>query len=198
MSTHDPSHPSDEAHGQASPITSQPQARSATADNPDDSGSESSPEDPGGREKLVPASESIRYRRRAQAAEQEARQLREALDKANASLRDTTDALESVERRQRVDALLIESDVIDLEAARLLTEAAIATMDEADLGEVVDDLRQRKPYLFKRNETGRAMSARPRHPGPGTDDAAELAARTGDRADLLEYLRKRRRRDSAS
>jgi hypothetical protein len=186
-------------HGAADPPPAHAEPQPApTGRHQDDQQAAVSLQEPSGGEKLVPVSESIRYRRRAQAAEQETQRLREALDQANASLRQTSEALESAERRQRVDQLLVESEVVDLEAARLLTEAAIATMDDADVAAVVDDLRQRKPYLFKRNETGRAMSARPRHAKPGTGDAAEQAARTGDRTDLLHYLRMRRRGGNAS
>lgn len=112
-----------------------------------------------------------------------------------AALRGELDAarqqLQRTERRQRIDQLLIESDAIDLQAARLLTEAAIAEMDDADVAAVVDDLRRHKPYLFRRREEAGAMSPRPRGAEP-SDEAAAHAAATGDRRDLLRYLRLRR------
>ncbi|MBI1373915.1 MAG: hypothetical protein GC159_14425 [Phycisphaera sp.] len=147
-----------------------------------------------GSERLVPVSESIRYRRRAQAAEQRLRALQSALDEARASLDETREQLDAAERRRRIDAMLIESEAIDLEAARLLTEAAVAEMDEADVAEAVTELKRRRPYLFRRGARagGGTMSPRPRRGGADVADAAEAAATTGDRRELLRYLRLRR------
>ena len=144
-------------------------------------------------EKLVPVSESIRYRRRAQAAERELEQVQEQLLEAQRELREACEQVGRIERRQQVDQLLIEADAIDLEAARLLTEAAIGQMDEADVAAVVDDLRRHKPYLFRQsNGSAGGLSPRPRASGPPLDEAAAAAATSGDRRDLLRYLRLRR------
>lgn len=147
-------------------------------------------------EKLVPVSESIRYRKRAQAAEQQVQSLQGELDQIRQSLNETQAQLATAERRQRIDQLLIESEAIDLEAARLLTEAAVAQMDEADVAEVVAELRDRKPYLFRshqgRSTTG-SMGSRPNNGATDTrEEAAAVAADSGDRADLIRYLRMRR------
>ena len=124
--------------------------------------------------------------------------LQTQLAAAQQELAATRQQLEVTERRQRIHQLLIESDAIDLEAARLLTEAAVAGMDEADVKLAVDDLRRRKPYLFRRREreVASSLSPRPRPRGHaiGADDAAEQAAATGNRRDLLRYLRMRRKR----
>lgn len=147
-------------------------------------------------EKLVPVSESIRYRRRAQAAEQKLNELQAQLTEANDELSEVRDQLTNAERRSRIDQLLVASDAIDIEAARLLTEVAIEQMDEADVAEVIDDLRRHKPYLFRqRGSRGNgSLSPRPRPQGIGdsTDEAAAAASATGDRRDLLRYLRLRR------
>ena len=149
-----------------------------------------------GSEKLVPVGESIRYRRRAQAAEQKLHALQQHFDELQQDLARTRGDLESVERRQRIDQLLIESEAIDLEAARLLTESALEQMDDADVAEAVEELRSRKPYLFRRRGSalGGGMSPRPRHGNGQLDDAASCAATSGDRRDLLRYLRLRRKR----
>ncbi len=105
--------------------------------------------------------------------------------------------IEHLERRQRIDALLAEADAIDLDAARLLTERAVETMDEPDLALAVKDLKRHKPYLFRRPAppwSGSTMS--PRSDGEGDDlatAAASRAAQSGARRDLLDYLRLRRR-----
>jgi multidrug efflux pump subunit AcrA (membrane-fusion protein) len=145
-------------------------------------------------EKLVPVAESIRYRRRAQAAEQKLEAIEAELGEARDELERAHRQVEQADRRRQIDELLIEADVIDLEAARLLTEHTIGQMDDAELGEVVSDLARHKPYLFRRRGSGGGMSPRPRgNGGAGLDEAAAAAAATGDRRDLLRYLRLRRR-----
>lgn len=145
--------------------------------------------------KLVPVTESIRYRRRAQAAENRLSELQAQFQQIEQDLHETRATLDQIERRRSIDEMLIDADTIDLEAARLLTEAAVAVMDEQDIHAAVDELRQRKPYLFRQHATeGRgSMSPRPR-PGDNGQlgDAAEHAATSGDRRDLLRYLRLRR------
>ncbi len=144
-------------------------------------------------EKRVPVSESIRYRRRAQQAEQKLAELQSQLAESRDELTEVRQTLDEVERRGRIDALLVESDVIDLEAARLLTEASLTQMDDADVTDVVDDLRRHKPYLFRRRENEGAMSPRPRAAeGGAADEAAAAAMASGHRRDLLRYLRLRR------
>ncbi len=105
--------------------------------------------------------------------------------------------LAASERRRRIDQLLVEGEAIDVEAARLLTESALAQMDEADVDAAVEELKRRKPYLFRRRRTASgAMAAHPRGEAPLDESAAEAAA-SGDRRDLLRYLRLRRRQRPA-
>ena len=120
-------------------------------------------------------------------------------------LADTHRQLDLAERRRGMDQLLIESEAIDLEAARLLTEAAVESMSDPDVALAIADLRRRKPYLFRRasapgmgGSSGGAMSARPRprSASVNSDEAATVAAATGHRADLLAYLRLRRRKST--
>ncbi|MFA7235867.1 MAG: hypothetical protein WC058_03295 [Phycisphaeraceae bacterium] len=146
--------------------------------------------------KRVPVAESIRYRKRAQQAEQQLRELQSQHQRLRDQLDLARRTIDAVERRRKIDQMLVESDAVDLEAARLLTELAVEQMDEPDVAAAVEELRQRKPYLFRRRGGGGAtLSPRPR-PGNGggtLDDAAEQASQSGDRRDLLRYLRLRRR-----
>ena len=148
-------------------------------------------------DKLVPVSEAIRYRKRAQTAEQQLEQINEELRAMSAKLEEANQTVAGLERRQKVDALLMESDAIDLEAARLLTEQAVLLMDEPDIEMAVNDLRRHKPYLFRHRrepeDSAMAPSIHPNGHDPA-EQAAEQAARTGDRRDLLRYLRLRRPR----
>jgi hypothetical protein len=146
-------------------------------------------------EKLVPVTEAIRYRKRAQAAEQQLASLQTQLDELRVQLNASRETITSLERRQKIDAMLAEADAIDLEAARLLTEAAVANMDEPDVAQVVADLRRHKPYLFRRGVGSGSASMSPRLSDEhvGAEKAAERALGSGNRRDLLEYLRLRRR-----
>ena len=118
------------------------------------------------------------------------------------ALAETRKQLEAAERRQKIDQALLEADTVDLETARLLTEVAVGLMSDGDVQQAVDELRRRKPYLFRHRWAGRAisgggaigggaMAARSR-PGAPAEEAAETAAQTGNRRDLLRYLRTRR------
>lgn len=99
----------------------------------------------------------------------------------------------SLERRQKIDELLAESETVDVGLARLLTEAAVELMEQPDLRLAVEDLRRSKPYLFRERPTRRAMSARAEEsPATAVDHAAQRAKETGLRRDLLGYLRLRR------
>lgn len=147
-------------------------------------------------DKLVPVNEAIRYRKRAQAAEQQLEGLQAQLGEAQQRADQAEQTISALERRQRIDELLSEADAIDVEAARLLTEVAVSSMDEPDLAEAVDDLRRHKPYLFREADEGPGgLALAPRE--AGADDpvarAAEQAQHSGDRRDLLAYLRLRRR-----
>ena len=104
----------------------------------------------------------------------------------------------ALERRAKIDALLTEADAIDLDTARLLTEVAVGAMDEPDVAAAVDDLRRHKPFLFspRHDELGIGVQS-PRLPeefGGPADLVAQQAQQSGDRRDLLRYLRLRRER----
>lgn len=101
---------------------------------------------------------------------------------------------ERLERQSRMDALLAEADVVDLEAARLLTEAAVMQMDEEDLELAVEDLRKHRPYLFRRVALDSGQGVMGEESETSVDGAAQRARASGHRRDLLAYLRLRRSR----
>ncbi|MHC4995013.1 MAG: hypothetical protein ACYTGQ_08175 [Planctomycetota bacterium] len=142
---------------------------------------------------MVPVGESIRYRRRAQEAESRLREVEAECRTAREALEEAEGALASAERGREMDRLLVEAEAVDLEAARLLTEASVMAMDEEDVALAVEDLRRRKPYLFgRRSSGGGAMAARGRAGAGEAEEAAEAATLSGSRCDLLRYLRLRR------
>ncbi len=150
-------------------------------------------------DRLVPVTEAIRYRKRAQQAEAQLAAQSQEVEDLRRQLGDSRDRLETLERRTRLDAVLADAGADDLDAARTLAEAALASMETPDPRKAVDELRRRKPYLFHTHAPAASvMGPRvddPAH-GPGTlptvEHAAQQARATGDRRDLLAYLRLRR------
>ena len=118
-------------------------------------------------------------------------ELRTQLAEAQANLATAREALDASERRRQVERALIEADTLDLEAASMLTEAAVARMSEPDVAAAVADLQRARPHLFRRRTSlGGAMSEHV--DPPGAIERAARAASTGDRRALLSYLRLRR------
>ncbi len=148
-------------------------------------------------QRLVPVTEAIRYRKRAQAAENELDAIKGQLQDTSVELEQARQTVSALDRRQKIDRLLADSDAVDLEVARMLTEAAVEMMDEPDVKIAIEDLKRHKPYLFRNKpqplSPASPMAPRTRDPlNRTTTHAAQVAATTGDRRDLLRYLRLRR------
>lgn len=127
------------------------------------------------------------WRHRALSAESRLEQAEEALGEARR-------AVDAAEQRREAERLLLEHGALDLETALMLTEAAIAQMDEPDVAGAVEELKRRKTFLFSSISRASAMSG---HAEPIEDplaDAAEQARTSGDRRVLLRYLRLKRTR----
>jgi len=152
----------------------------------------------GGEVKLVPVGEAKRYRKRAQAAETIAADLQKALAEKTSKLDEQAQAIRELEQERAIDEALIEAHAVDLETARLLTGMALGEMDEPDVERAVAELRERKPFLFRRVARGTgALSPRDVTAAPASERlsrAAEEACASGQRQDVLRYLRLRRRR----
>ena len=148
--------------------------------------------------KLVPLSESIRHRKRAQSAEKKIENLAEQLAEAKAEAKTTAEQLKSIQVEQELVNKLAAAGTVDLETAMLIAKARIEGDDGADIDSVVKQLQKEKQYLFEgktpvmaasktagvreRVESGQAFLER----------AAKRAATTGNRTDLQEYLKLRR------
>ncbi len=161
----------------------------------------------------MPVSESIKYRRRAQQAEnhlqqveQQLAELKGQLDHRNEDLalaeaqRDEARTQLLVAGNQRaVERLLMEAGVVDLEAAHLLLSKRMdlaAEPDDEAIRRGVEQLLLDKPFLVRPAGALPPSSAspRPEKPGPFAQlaQAAERAVRTGSRRDVADYLRLRR------
>lgn len=120
------------------------------------------------------------------ALEERVAELEAALETARA---DAARALAEAEIGRAIERELTRAGAIDLEAAALLLEAPA---DAAGVPGAVRALRDRKPALFRPAPGAAGASMSPAAPDDELADLASAARRTGDRAALLRYLRRRR------
>jgi len=149
--------------------------------------------------KLVPVAESIRYRKRAQAAEKRSEILAEQLAQAKSENSQISEQLRVIQAEQQLMCKLAAAGTRDLEAAVLVAKEKMRGSDDADLDGVVEQLKKEKQYLFesRANELVTAkktasVKERVQTSRGVLEKAAERAAETGNRADLQEYLKLRR------
>jgi len=147
--------------------------------------------------KLVPVTESIRYRKRAQSAERKAETLAEELKQTQSQVDSLSGQLRDVRIEQELTSKLSAAGAIDIEGAVAIARAKLSD-DDADVDEVVEQLKKDKQYLFaeasKVTTAGKTAGARERtsNPQAALVTAAKKAATTGNRTDLQEYLKLRR------
>jgi hypothetical protein len=165
-------------------------------------------DDTGENLKLVPVAESIRYRRRAQSAEKKVEVLTKALTQAESQAGKMQKQLNDIQVERELVSKLSAAGAVDLETAVLIAKArmetAPASSDEdrnggADLDGVIEQLKKEKHYLFDNSDRGtraakKTAGAKERIQNREVilERAAKKAARTGNRADLQEYLKLRR------
>jgi hypothetical protein len=150
------------------------------------------------RVKLVPVSEAIHYRRRAQSAEQKLESLAEELEKVKAEAAKATKELDSIRLEQSLREKLAAAGCIDLEASSLIAKARLEEQAGADLDFVIEQLKKEKHHLFadtgERFHLSKTAGVKERASSGEVvlERAAKKAATTGHRGDLQEYLRLRR------
>ena len=148
--------------------------------------------------KLVPVSESIRYRKRAQSAEKKIEVLTRELVKAKSEAERMAGQLNDIHLEQKLTQKLAAAGAADLETTLLIAKARMEGRDEADSDGVIEQLKKEKQYLFsgasRMTTTRKTAGARERiHDNQTTlERAAKKAATTGNRTDLQEYLKLRR------
>ena len=158
-------------------------------------------------ERLVPVSEAIRYRRRAQAAEQQIRVLEERAVRQQQACEAAEARAEQSERDCLLTQELVKADVQDVEAGLLLLERRLLEQGagQKETGEAIQELRRERPWLFQpepeiaRRELLRPTAGARGSTTAGTGPLRELAARaqeSGSRRDVQAYLRLRRSRRS--
>ena len=149
-------------------------------------------------ERLVPMSESIRYRKRAQSAERKVAMLEEEVAKAKSQNEELCEKVGRIELENRLVTKLISAGVSDLEAAVSIAKARMEGRSDSDVDDVVEQLRSEKQYLFLSGDLSASPSktsgVKQKNSGGQSivERAAQRAARSGHRGDLLEYLKLRR------
>ena len=149
-------------------------------------------------DKLVPVAEAIRYRKRAQAAENQLGELEKKLETIVGENDRLRDKLDTVESQQQLTGKLISAGASDLESAMLITRKRIEQGGDDDVDSVIEQLRREKGHLFGGREalTVASMTSGVRDKRTAGRTALERAGRTaagsGSRSDVQEYLRVRR------
>ena len=150
-------------------------------------------------EQLVPVGEAIKYRKRAQVAEQRVEALSQQLAESEQKLGETQGRLATVGLEGELTRQLVVAGAVDLEVALLLAKEQCGSSDETgpDIGAVVEQLRQKRPGLFgTSNDSFAPATAGRRRANQGSgarlEQMAQQANQTQSRKDMQEYLRLRR------
>lgn len=151
---------------------------------------------------VVPVQEAIRYRKRAQAAEQQVEMLTSQLAEQKQEQEQIQRKLSQSELNQMLIQAFTKANAVDLEAALLLARDKIGTVKDADfdVAETISAMRQERPWLFDGPAESGPSTARPTaglRPGDKSAHSAltrcaSQAKQSGSRRDMLEYLRMRR------
>ncbi|HBG27484.1 MAG: hypothetical protein A2Y10_02825 [Planctomycetes bacterium GWF2_41_51] len=149
-------------------------------------------------EKLVDVSEAIRYRKRAQLAEQKKALLEQELADRKSEVEKLNKNLSQMNVERQLIEKFVSAGVKDLDAALIIGKSRIENDSKITAQDVVEQLIKEKGYLF--NETQSALASaktsgvKDRLSGTtgALERAAKKAAKSGSRTDLQEYLRTRR------
>jgi len=145
----------------------------------------------------VDVSEDVIWKSRAIEAEEKLAACEARVGELESELSSANEAVVSTQRRGDIERELTAARAVDLETACLLTEATISEMDDPDVAVAVREIKARKPFLFSYSRQGSSggavMSAQlGSGGGNGLGKMASSARSSGDRNELLRYLRARR------
>lgn len=157
----------------------------------------------GEQEQLVPVTEAIKYRRRAQTAEQQIHDLSEQVKALEAERADSQNRMENVLLERDLTSQLVAAGARDVEVALLLAKEQAKNSDGQglEISSIVETLRNERPYLFcdRVEEVRQALAGPTAGVRSGRDAGvtsltrlAEQARTSGNRIDMQEYLRQRR------
>ncbi|MCE5340531.1 MAG: hypothetical protein LLF92_05310 [Planctomycetaceae bacterium] len=149
-------------------------------------------------EKLVDVSEAIRYRKRAQMAEQKKTLLEQALIEHKSEIEKLNRNISQMSIERQLIDKFVSAGVKDLEAAVIIGRSRLEKDSQVSADDVVEQMRKEKSYLFSESPapTVIAKTSGVKNKLSQTtgvlERAAKKASQTSSRADLQEYLRTRR------
>lgn len=149
-------------------------------------------------EKLVDVSEAIRYRKRAQMAEQKKTLLEQELAERKCEIEKLNRNISQMAIERQLIDKFVSAGVRDLEAAVIIGKNRLEKNPDTSADEVVEQIRKEKSYLFSdlQAATPIAKTSGVKNKLSQTTGVLERAARkasqTNSRTDLQEYLRTRR------
>ena len=95
--------------------------------------------------RLVPVSESIRYRKRAQSAEKKVEDLAEELSEVRAESVKIAEKLSKIETEQKLTKKLAGASAVDLETAVLIAQKKMEQADKPNIDNVIEEMKKEKP-----------------------------------------------------
>ncbi len=149
-------------------------------------------------EKLVDVSEAIRYRKRAQIAEQKKTLLEQELIERKGEIEKLNRNISQMATERQLIEKFVSAGVRDLDAAVIIGRSRLEKDSQVTADDVVEQMRKEKSYLFGDLPTA-AVSAKTSgvknklsQTTGVLERAAKKASQTSSRTDLQEYLRTRR------
>jgi hypothetical protein len=149
-------------------------------------------------EKLVDVSEAIRYRKRAQLAEQKKTLLEQELADQRGEIEKLNKNISQMAIERQLIDKFVSAGVRDLETAVIIGRDRLVKDSKISAEDVVEQIRKEKSYLFNESPNVRASAKTSgvKDKLSGTTGALERAAKkaikSSSRVDLQEYLRTRR------
>ena len=152
---------------------------------------------------ILPVTQAIRYRKRAQAAEKQLAEVKSELQINQKSRQEAAEQLQATRRENDLTQQLVKAGVTDLEVALLLAEKLLknSSDEQPDVNSAIESLRRQRPSLFGGRDNSIASVAGPTAGVHSADSrlqssisaSAQQAQRTGSRNDVCQYLRLRRK-----
>lgn len=148
-------------------------------------------------QKLVPLSESVKYRKRAQNAEKAAETLKDNLNQNEQHRLELEEKLNKTKTENQIMQKLSKAGIRDIEAGLALTKLRLSENNNTEIDEVIQQICNEKDYLFNSRKMimpTKTASIKANVPEAETvlAESAKKAAASGSRVDLQQYLKVRR------
>ncbi|MBI9015778.1 MAG: hypothetical protein JEZ07_00820 [Phycisphaerae bacterium] len=147
---------------------------------------------------MVPVTESIKYRKRAQTAEQQVEYLTSQLQVSQQQQNDLQQKYQETKLENELTAKLAQCGAVDIEAAILLARKNLEAGD-VDIKSVIEQMQIKRPYLFASNKSTTNLGSLTAGVRSGKkvsenviDNLAHQAQQSGSRRDMQQYLKMRR------